>query len=136
MKIVKAFPPNYSEICKKIPAVKLKKSIVFCYGDTIYSPSNDKLSADLIAHEEVHQRQQQKMAVELWWEQYLTNVDFRLMQEVEAYRRQVLIINENYGRDQRRKLTKGIIKDLCGEMYGKIVSPETAKQLIKEENDE
>lgn len=130
MKIKIAYPPNYVDICKKIPAVKLKKSIIFTYGDTIYNPAGNNLDPALIAHEEVHQVQQEKMGIENWWKMYLEHEHFRLDQEVQAYRKQSLVMRETYNRPMRRKLFKAIVKDLSGAMYGKIIDAEQAKQLI------
>lgn len=130
MKIVKEYPPNYETICKAIPAVRKRKTIVFTYGDTIYVPSGVKLSADIIAHEEVHERQQLKMGKDNWWKIYLENPHFRADQELEAYRRQALIIKETMNRATRRKALKAIAGDFSGEMYGKIVTKEEALNLI------
>jgi hypothetical protein len=55
-KIVKAYPPNYAAIKARFNP---PRGTVFAYGDTIYSPRVGELSADLIAHEEVHFAQQQ-----------------------------------------------------------------------------
>lgn len=130
MKIVKAYPPNFTDILTAIPAVKLKRNIIFTYGDTIYNPAGNKLPADLIAHEEVHQRQQERIGIEEWWRNYLTRDTFRVVEELEAYKVQAVVIQQQNGRDMRRKKLKAIIKDFSGSMYGGIISPDEAKELI------
>jgi len=66
MKIEHKNPPNYSEIIKHFPIVVKKPGVIFTYGDTIYSPSVDKISKDLIVHEETHQIQQEKIGKDKW----------------------------------------------------------------------
>lgn len=43
----------------------------------------------LLEHERVHLRRQQEMGRFRWWWKYLTDSDFRLAEEVMAYRRQL-----------------------------------------------
>lgn len=78
-----AYPPNFLNIQTILNPTK---GMVYAYGDTIYNPDNIPLYEDLIKHEEVHREQQKKFgSVELWWYEYLTNPEFRLEQELEAY---------------------------------------------------
>lgn len=128
MRILKTYPPNYRKIVAAIPAVKLKRSIIFTYGHAIYCPSgNTNLPDHLIAHEEVHAREQDRMGIDNWWEQYLTDVSFRLEQEILAYQRQYSVLAN---RDQRKKVLPHIVKDLSGAMYGHIIDKQTAKRRI------
>jgi hypothetical protein len=125
---LRQYPPNYLEICNHIPAVRKHKNIVFTYGDTVYVPSGATIEPDLAIHEAVHVQQQSK-PVE-WWDRYLTDVQFRLDQEVEAYQAQYKYIRRFYNRDKRRKIIKTIASDLSGEMYGKIITKEEAIEKI------
>lgn len=126
--VVKAYPPNYEQICAAIPAVRKNKHIVFTYGNMIYAPSGDELPPDFLAHEETHvERQTDPME---WWAKYLTDVQFRLDEELAAYRVQYAYAVEHYSRAQRRSLLTGMTKDLSGSMYGKIVSRKEAINLI------
>jgi hypothetical protein len=122
------YPPNYDEICQHIPAVKKHPYIVFTYAPAIYSPAGIKLPPDLVVHEEVHIARQTKPAE--WWQKYLTDIDFRLNEELEAYRAQYLFALEHYNRKERRLLLTGMTKDLSGEMYGKIITRKEAIKLI------
>jgi len=126
--IVKDYPPNYDLICKHIPAVKNNPAIVFTYGDKIYSPMFETLSDDLMAHELVHVERQKNP--DEWWERYLTDVNFRLDEEVAAYRVQWQYMAQHYPRTLRRKLLNGIAKDLSGSMYGKIITKADALRII------
>lgn len=127
MNVETSYPPNYSEILKHFD-IKDRKTIVFTFGDTLHNPGGGNISPDLMAHEETHQRQQGK-SPEDWWEKYLADPDFRLAQELAAYRVQYRAI---VGRPQKRAVLQKISKDLSGPMYGNIISRDQAKQLIKE----
>ena len=128
MKILYELPPNYEDICKHIPAVRKTKTIVFTYGDTVYVPSGNPIPSDLEAHEAVHIERQSNPAE--WWARYLTDVQFRLDEELAAYRVQYAYAVENYGRDHRRALLTHMTKDLSGAMYGKLITRKEAINLI------
>ena len=130
-KISVHYPPNYETICKHIPAVRKNRNIVFTYGDTIYNPANNPLDAALLAHEQVHVDRQTDP--DAWWERYLTDVQFRLDEEVAAYRVQWQYAVANYGRADRRRLLQHITNDLSGAMYGKLISKYEAGNLITNE---
>lgn len=133
-KVLKQFPPNYDIICKHLPAVKRQPSIVFTYGDTIYNPQGHNLRPDLLVHEEVHVQRQKNP--EEWWSEYLTDVRFRLSEELEAYREQYIFIEANYNRSMRREILSSIAKDLSGPMYGNLISKKQAIELITERYNE
>ena len=61
---------------------------VFCYGDIIYNPSKKELNKDIIHHEEIHSKQQ-GTDPNNWYHNYLTNPNFRLEQELQAYASQL-----------------------------------------------
>ena len=129
MQIKQAFPPNISEIAKKFDISDLP--VVFTYGNILYNPTGEPISDDLMAHEEVHERQQTIYGVEKWWRDYLDDEQFRLSQEVEAYKAQYDSIN-TWSRDLRRKFLRAIANNLSSRLYGKIITSDKAKQLIKQ----
>lgn len=128
MKVLYEYPPNYEDICSHIPAVRKSKTIVFTYGDTVYVPSGQPLPSDLEAHEQVHIDRQSNPAK--WWARYLADVQFRLDEELAAYRVQYAYALEHYTRAYRRMLLTHISKDLSGAMYGKLISRKEAIKLI------
>lgn len=128
--VLKAYPPNYEQICSHIPAVRKNKHIVFTYGDTIYSPQGVNLPPDFLEHEETHVKRQSNPAE--WWAKYLSDVQFRLDEELIAYRAQYAYAVQHYSRADRRMLLTSMVKDLSGAMYGKIVSKKEAIKLITE----
>lgn len=102
-------------------------TIVITYGDTIYSKY--PISEDLTIHEQTHIEQQAELGPEAWYDEYLSNPEFRLTQETEAYRNQIHFIRSNYPRDQRRKLEQHIYHSMA-TMYGNMCTEEEAKQLL------
>lgn len=130
MKIVNDFPPNIDKI-DSVLHVKDRKNVLYAYGDTIFNPGGGSLSDDLIAHEGVHRRQQEEFgSPDGWWDRYLADVDFRLSQEVEAYKTQLAYAGENYNRERRRQLRKFVVGSLASKMYGNIVTRKEADALL------
>lgn len=127
-KVLAELPPNYETICSHIPAVRKMPYIVFTYAPNIYSPAGIELPPDLVVHEEIHIRRQTNPAE--WWDKYLTDVEFRLAEELEAYRAQYNWAQLHYTRANRRLLLTAITKDLSGPMYGKLVTRKEAIALI------
>src|SRR5712664_3852417 len=84
MNIVKALPPNYSQILQALPGTFLHPDTIFTYGDTIYNPGGGELTHALLAHEWIHSvRQTDPQA---WWDLYLTDTKFLLSEELLAHR--------------------------------------------------
>lgn len=129
MNIVHDYPPNIDVIRKQFGITG--EHVVFTFGDILYNPSGDTIPDHLLVHEQVHTKQQ-GLDVSGWWNRYLADNQFRLQQEVEAYRAQYQFALQNLNRIYRRLLLKKIAKDLSGPMYGKLVSSQQAEQLIKQ----
>lgn len=127
-KINFGLPPNIDEIRKHLQP---GRGTVYTYGDTIYFPRPQSITPDLMVHEEVHIRQQEKGGPEKWWSRYFVDQQFRLDQELEAYRAQYQYMLANMNRAVRRKRLKDIASDLSGPMYGKLISKATAIELIQ-----
>lgn len=129
MKIIDDYPPNYKEIADTFNLTG-RPGIVFTYGDVLYNPSGAKIDLHLMKHEETHMHEQRKIGRDAWWKRYLVDQEFRLEQELKAYRAQHKCLKQNYPRDYRRLVTQQIAKDLSSKMYGNIVTKEEAKRLI------
>lgn len=130
--IIEGYPPNIADIIQKFGNVVWQRDTVFTYGNTIYNPRGHKLPPDLIEHEKMHILQQSGDP-QSWWKKYLEDNQFRLEQEVEAYGRQYAFTMKHYGRNDRRLVLKHIIKTLSGPLYGHIIDPDSAKNLIEKE---
>lgn len=126
MKIINGYPPNINEIRQR---VTIGKYTVFTYGDTIYNPGNWPLSPDLKVHEGAHEVQQGANP-EQWWKRYLEDRQFRLAQELEAYRIQWKFYKDFANRQQKREFLKKISGDLSSKMYGNIISRSEALDRI------
>ena len=128
MNIIQAFPPNYAEI-EKVFDIR-GKNIVFAYGDVLYNPRGADITNDLMVHEETHKRQQGNDPAS-WWSKYLKDVNFRLNQEVEAYRNQFQFYKQKH--KHWMPFLQFISKDLSGKMYGNIISFVDAMSAISAE---
>lgn len=126
--IINSFPPNIDKIRETFD-LRGRPGIVFTFGGNIYNPSGLNMSEDLVAHEEVHIKQQLSMGPEIWWEKYLENPEFRLEQELEAYRVQNEVLKKQ-PRPVRRRVLAHICNELSSKMYGNIISSEEAKKQI------
>ena len=129
MKIAYGFPPNYDDIANSF---KVRSDTVYTYGDTLYSPISQSIPPDLIIHEETHVKQQ-KSDPQGWWDKYIASPQFRLSQEVEAYRNQYhyysgRVKDKNY----RDKFIRFLATSLSSDVYGNICSYSEAMRLIKQ----
>ena len=130
MEIINTPPPNYAEILKHFPNADLKGGTLFTYGDTCYCKY---ISDDTLVHEETHSRQQTNP--EEWWNKYFIDVDFRLLQELEAYQNQwVWIYNNVRDRNERARMLHKICCDLSGDLYNNMIEYNEAVKLIKNGN--
>lgn len=131
MKISKECPELY-KILKERFNVDWDKGICIVIGDICHS-KNDLLP-DLFEHELTHSNQQKVVGIEMWWRLYIENDDFRLRQEVEAYRNQIKWMKKHtevMSRDIRRQRIDSCAKQLSGPMYGNIVTYKKAKELLQ-----
>ncbi len=127
MKITHGYPPNIGAIREKLnPSL----NTVFTYGDTIYIPSGGSPNKALMAHEETHMRQQGDDP-KGWWDKYIASPDFRLRQEVEAYRNQYKEFSKAKNRNRLYIFLSRIARDLSSSIYGNIISYDTAFKLIR-----
>lgn len=137
MKIQIARPPIYEFIEQHFPAIKGKKGIWFCWGNTIFNPDNVPIPPAVVKHEEVHsQRQGDK--VEGWWLRYCVDKEFRLAEEILAHRAEFAWYASRAdakdaipGWRSRADyhLTK-IAQRLSGPIYGSMISTSAARRLI------
>lgn len=121
-------PPNYEDIASVFDIKG--KPVVFTFGNVIFNPAGTKLPEHLIQHEIVHCKQQAGNPLD-WWNKYLKNDEFRLSQELEAYRVQYgFFCSINSSKDDRFKFLLKISKDLASEIYGKLCKRSEAMDLI------
>lgn len=116
-------PPIYQECVDRFGA-DWDGGTIFTYGDVVHCKYN--IPDHLKVHEGVHVEQQLKIGKKVWWGQYFIDREFRLKQELEAYRTQIAFIDKNLGRDERRKIKKHLIKDLALH-HGNVCTKEEAE---------
>ena len=127
MKVIIARPPNYAEIADKFP---LCAGVIFAYGDKIYDPDGEGVSAALVAHETVHGNRQIKMGVEKWWRSYLDDVGFRLDEELPAHRAEYFRATRGSSLKQKAAMLDHIAGRLVSPLYLFDLSIEEAKRRI------
>lgn len=122
------YPPNYKDIAK-VFKITGKPGIVFTYGSKLYVPSGHSIDRHLLVHEETHEKQQNAIGVEEWWSKFLSDPNFRFVQELEAYRNQY---RSMWSLPLKRRLgyLDHIAGDLSGEMYGNLMTKEQAIKVI------
>ncbi len=134
-KVIHDYPPNYDKIQKGLNLEK-DAPMVFSYGDKIYDPVGGGLDDALIEHEYTHQVQQLEEIkdIEKWWDKYIADVDFRLSQEIEAYRYQYkyfcFIVKD---RNKRNEYLMGLASSVSSSNYGNIISYQDAIIKIKKD---
>lgn len=122
MHVVVGPPPNFESIKAVFPQAA-DKGVMFCYGDTIFSPSSAYIPPQLIAHEEIHSRQQAAMGPEAWWAEYLADVGFRYRQELIAHVVEYHdFLRYTKNRRMQRDYLAAVAKRLSGPLYGNVVS--------------
>lgn len=121
-------PPNWNEIRDHFP---VEWGDVICtYGENIYTAR--PISMFKIVHESVHVKQQTDMDKDEWWNNYFEDPQFRLKQELEAYRAEIKEIKKKVkDREIRYKMIRDVILDVSSPMYGGIISYEEAKKLLQ-----
>ena len=127
MNVIKGFPPNYDKIKLKFPVTE---GTVYTYGSDLFAPYFAyTIPDDLMIHEETHS-QQQFTDPEGWWDRYIADPDFRLRQELHAYRAQYQFFSKHHSRNDSYKLLTFIAHDLSGELYGNIIDYDGALLAI------
>jgi hypothetical protein len=129
MEIVTGYPPNIELIRTVFP---VNGDTVFAWGDVIFSPQGEGLTPDLVYHEHVHRRQQQLFGgPELWWNEYLSNIDFRLTQELEAYFHQWQWVRRHLNDKIAKTFLIQYAKQLASPLYQFNIEPHQAETMIR-----
>lgn len=129
MEVKQTFPPNYDKIKKEFPNCEKQKA-VFCYGNVVYNPFGANMTRDLEVHEAAHSKQQGKDP-ETWWDKYINDTEFRLLQEIEAYGVQYYFLKTFLPEKITRELLDRISSALSGELYGNLITKPKAESLIR-----
>jgi len=101
-----------------------EKTIFALYPD-IYT--NYELTPDLLIHEQIHFKQQEKLGVDEWVNRYIDDKDFRLEQEIEAYKNQINSIKDRNARERMKVWASNI---LSSKLYGNIINSREAYKKL------
>lgn len=119
MNISFEYPPNYAAIEKRFRLDYLKLKPFFAYGIHIYNPHRVQIPLELLEHERVHSARQGENPAG-WWEHYIADDNFRLIEELAAHVIEYKVLVEHHGqtRDSRRRLFHYVATRLRSPMYG------------------
>ena len=130
--VVKAYPPNYLAIARRLPV--RGKPVIFAYGETIYDPTGRTMGPELVAHERVHCRRQLEYpgGVEPWWVRYLADVAFRLSEEIPAHRAEYHELARHVNSRVRTRYLETVAAKLSAPLYGNLITVQRAiEELLK-----
>lgn len=130
MRVAPEFPPNYPEIVAAFPGIRGRKPI-FAWGDVIYNPHRVIVPPQLVAHEMVH-AERQGVSPALWWQRYIADPRFRLMEELLAHVAEYGACLELGNRHTRRAALKAIAEKMASPLYGSLISVRDAMIAIAE----
>lgn len=109
------------------PEHKKLKNVITAQRGKIYLCDQKNVRQDLIVHEEIHLKQQGDNYDD-WLKRYQTDKEFRIAQEVEAYRGQLKYIEKIRGHADMLSATVFFAKFLSSDVYGNVI---TADEAIK-----
>lgn len=118
---------------EEFPLLEEYKKFFAITDDTIFALypdiyTNNPLTPDLLVHENVHLRQQEKIGITEWVYDFIHNPELRLRYELEAYREQLKSIKDRNHRDRVRRESA---RNLSSALYGNIISYQDAFDLMK-----
>lgn len=135
MKIIQSRPPNFDKIVKVFYGAE-RPGVIFAYAPNIYSPRDVNAPPDLVAHEMIHIERQEKIGVDVWWDRYLADPEFRFNEELLAHRAELAhLLKHSANRNTRRMALKHVAKKLSASLYGRMVTREQAIQLLTDEQE-
>mgnify|MGYP001615734404 CR=1 FL=1 len=124
--------PNFQELKDKF---NVGDDTIIAYGNKIFV-KDKTLSRDLLVHELTHCERQRfdEASARRWWEKYMEDNDFRLQEEIVAYRNQYdFCLKVFKDRNKRAKILWTMANELSSLRYGNVVNHNEAMNLIKNE---
>jgi hypothetical protein len=118
--------PYYENYKRKFP---ITDKTIFVFEDTIYT--NYEMSYDIYFHELKHLDRMNKIGANKWIMAYLQNKDFRLEEELVAYRYQLKKVREQNDREEYAHILIECANNLSSPLYGNLVSYSEAIGLLK-----
>ena len=109
------YPPNYEAITKVFNLTGYKP--IFCWSPWIFNPHKVAVPPELMAHEQAH-ADRQVDGPAAWWERYLADDQFRLIEEIAAHTVEYLVLCQGAkDRAHRRRIMSYVANRLCSPIY-------------------
>jgi len=130
MEVLYTFPPLYREIDRRFNV--RGKPVIFTFGSRIHNPGRIQIPNSLMVHETVHSTRQ-GTEPEAWWQSYLDNDEFRLIEEMEAHSAEYghICLETDDNRLRQRELHR-IASRLASPLYGSIIGYYEARRCIED----
>lgn len=133
MKILIERPPVFDKVKElySIPEDELQQTL-FAWGDAIYNPGNIRVDKYLMVHEAAHSfYQEEKGGADVWWDLYLSDIDYRADQEAKAFGFQYMAYCEDNGdRNKRSWYLDEVSRILSSPLYKLGITKAEARQAI------
>jgi hypothetical protein len=114
--IINERPPNFDRVHAAFPKAD-GEGVLFAYNGCIYNPSGIIVPPALVAHEEVHLREQKSVGADYWWEKYLTDSEFRYTEELLAHAAEFRALKLNNDRNFGARLLTATALRLVAPLY-------------------
>jgi hypothetical protein len=128
IKVIHGYPPNYQQIQLNFPVTDNQ---VYAYYPNIYIPNGKDPEPSLLLHENIHCERQNKIGVDKWWYQYITDKSFRLEEELKAFGAQYAFIKTVYPSQMIKDMLHEFAVNLSSPLYGNIIDKNKAECLIR-----
>lgn len=129
IQVIHEKPPIYDKLKDKFD-IDWERGIIITYGQDIYCKYD--LHPAKIVHELTHVKQQEGVGAERWYLNYINDKEFRLKQELEAYKNEIDFYKDTIkDRNQRFNLIRSVYLDISSGIYGNMITYEEAKQKLQ-----
>lgn len=122
--------PYIEEYREQFP---ITKDTIFVYKNTIFSNKTEKdwlEYYDILHHELEHLRSQNEIGADIWIHKYLSSDEFRLEEELRAYKYQLEKVKEMGDKTELMNITTECIANISSPLYGNIISYKQAEKLL------
>jgi hypothetical protein len=128
--IINERPPNFDQVHAAFPKAD-GEGVLFAFDGNIYNPSGIVVPPALVAHEEVHLREQKSVGADYWWEKYLTDSEFRYTEELLAHAAEFKALKLNNDRNFGARLLTATALRLVAPLYN-YSPPRTLQQAMRD----
>lgn len=128
MKISNEKPACYPHLEAKFGKI-WEKGVLITIGDTIHT-IRPNVGPQMMAHEEVHMKQQLEMGVDKFIRTYLRDNEFRLKVELEAHKVEAAYVRTHVHNRKKQATALDYIHRSLAENYQDIISYDEARKLV------